>query len=623
MMMRLRFLLASLLVLTFAAAVYPDQASTAYKQGVHAESQKQYDAAFQAYKRAYALKPNEPRYATAYLRSRTYAAALHVANGMKLLHQGAELRDDLKLQEALTEFQLASEIDSTNYVAAQGVRETSAMLKRQAESGAAAPPPESPLTKMVAEAEGPVDIQPSPNTPITLRMTTTADNIYRTIGKLSGINILFDLDYKPQKITVELNDVMPREALKMVALESKTFWRPISTTAVFVAAEGKRKEFESSVMKTFYLRNASTPTELQDVAGTLKGIAEISKIQVNPTRGSITVRATPDQLVLAEKLITDADKAKAEVVIDVAVMEVSRTRLNTLGTTVPTSTTVTPVGVAAGGGSSSGPVVNFGSINGTTFAVPIPSASFTMLMSDTNARILQRPQIRALDNEKATLKIGDRIPIATGSFTPGIGSGGISPLVNTQFQYIDVGVNINITPQIHSDDEVTLKMELEISSVTGNTNIGGISQPNIGQRRVDHTARLHDGEVNLLAGILQDTETKSLSGYPWLTKIPILKYLFGQEQKERLEDEVVFAITPHIVRAQEINDDNLRMIDVGTNNTIGLRYQEAKPPKGKEPSTSPSPTNPAATQGGERRQPATQKNAAPAPKATAAAASDR
>lgn len=615
MMMRLRFLLASLLVLTLAAAVYPDEASTAYKQGVRAESQKQYDAAFQAYKRAYSLKPNEPRYATAYLRSRTYAAALHVANGMKLLHQGEELRDDLKLQEALTEFQLAMDIDSTNYVAGQGLRETSARIKKEAESGSAAPP-ESPLTKLVAEAQGPVDIEPSPNTPITLRITNAADIIYRTIGKLAGINVLFDLDYKPQKITVELNEVMPREALKMVALESKTYWRPISTTAIFVAGEAKRKEFESSVMKTFYLRNASTPNELQDVVGALKGMLEISKVQVNATRGSITVRATPDQLVLAEKLISDADKAKAEVVIDVAVMEVSRNRINTLGTTVPTSTTVTPVGVGSSGGSSNGPLVNVGSLNGNTFVIPIPSASFTLLMSDTNARILQRPQIRALDNEKASLKIGDRIPIATGSFTPGVGGGAISPLVNTQFQYIDVGVNIDITPQIHSDQEVTLKMSLEISSVTGTTNIGGISQPTIGQRRIEHESRLHDGEVNLIGGILEDTETKSLSGYPWLTKIPILKYLFGQENKERIEDEVVFAITPHIVRAQEITDENLRMIDVGTNNTIGLRYQEAKPAKPKESPS--SPTNPAATRGGERRQPAaTQKNATPAPKASA------
>lgn len=621
MMMRLRFLLASLLVLTLSAAVYPDEARTAYKRGVRAESQKQYDAAFQAYKRAYSLKPNEPGYATAYLRSRTYAAALHVANGMKLLRQGEELRDDLKLQEALTEFQLAMDIDSTNYVAAQGVRETSAILKRQAESVGAAAPPESPLTKLAAEAQGPVEIEPSPNTPITLRITNAADIIYRTIGKLAGINVLFDLDYKPQKITVELNEVMPREALKMVALESKTYWRPISTTAIFVAAEGKRKEIESSVLKTFYLRNASTATELQDVAGTLKAMVDISKLQVNPTRGSITVRGTPDQLVLAEKVISDADKAKAEVVIDVAVMEVSRSRINTLGTTVPTSTTVTPVGVGSAGTSSSGPVVNFGSLNGNTFSIPIPSASFTMLMSDSGAKVLQRPQLRALDNEKATLKIGDRIPIATGSFTPGIGAGGISPLVNTQFQYIDVGVNIDITPQIHADNEVTLKMSLEISSVTGNTNIGGISQPNIGQRRIEHTARLHDGEVNLLAGILEDTETKSLSGYPWLTKIPILKYLFGQENKERLEDEVVFAITPHIVRAQEITDENLRMIDVGTNNSIGLRYQEEKPAKPKESPS--SPTKPAATRGGERRQPATQGNTTPAPKASASASSDK
>ena len=604
MIMRLRFLFASLLILTLSAAVCPDGAKTAYKRGVRAESEKQYDAAYQSFKEAYTLKPDDPRYASAYLRSRTFAAAMHVANGMKL-------RDQLKLQEALAEFEHAAEIDSTNFVAAQEVRETSAMIKKQAETGSAAPP-ESPLSKLVAAAEGPVDIEPSPNTPITLRMTTTADNIYRTIGKLGGINVLFDLDYKPQKITVELNEVMPREALKMVALESKTFWRPISPTAIFVAADGKRKDFESSVLKTFFLRNASTPTELQDVAGTLKGILEISHIQVNPTRGSITVRATPDQLVLAQKLISDADKAKAEVVLDVAVMQVSRQRINTIGTTVPTSTTITPV---AAGSTSGTPIVKVGSINGFDYVIPLPSASFTLLMSDSNTKVLQRPQLRALDNEKATLKIGDRVPIATGSFTPGIGSGGISPLVNTQFQYLDVGVNIDITPQIHAGREVTLKMTLEMSSVTGSQNIGGISQPTIGQRRIEHVSRLEDGEVNLLGGILQDTETRSLSGYPWISKIPILKYLFAQENKERTEDEIVFAITPHIVRAQEITDDNLRMIDVGTNNSIGLRYQEAKPPKSKEPPVSPA--NPAAKQGGERRQPATQNNTTPAPKASA------
>jgi len=606
--MRLRFLFAFLLILTLSAAAYPDAANTAYKQGVRAESRKQYDQAFEFYKQAYTLKPEEPRYGTAYLRSRTFAAAQHVANGMKL-------RESLKLQEALTEFQRAAEIDGTNYVAAQGVRETSELLKKQAETGR--PPalnPVSPLAKQVAALEGPIELEPSPNTPITLRMTTTADIIYRAIGKLGGINVLFDLDYKPQKVTVELNEVMVPEALKMLALESKTFWRPISPTAIFVAAEGKRKEYEANVMKTFFLRNASTPAELQEVVGTLKGMLELNRIQVNPTRSSITIRGTPDQLVLAEKLVSEADKAKSEVVLDVAVMEVSRTLINNWGTTVPTSTTITPVPAGGTTGSSTSPVVKIGSINGNNYVIPLPSATFTLLMSDSHTKVLQRPQVRALDNEKATLKIGDRIPIATGSFAPGIGAGGISPLVNTQFTYLDVGVNIDITPHIHSGRDVTLKMSLEISTHTGDVNIGGISQPTIGQRRVDQEARLQDGEVNLLAGILEDSETKSLSGYPWLTKIPILKYLFGQENKERQENEIVFAITPHVVRAEEINDDDLKVIDVGTSNSIGLRYKESKPPKAKEP---PSPPANSTTQGGERRQPTTQKSTAPSAKAPA------
>lgn len=588
----LRFVVASTLMLTLAMPSYPDEAKAAYKRGLRAQSHKQYDAAYESFQQAYALKSKEPKYMTAYVRSRAYAAAQHVANGMKL-------RDDLKLQEALTEFQRAVEIDSTNFVAAQEVRRTAALLKKQTEPGALAPNPESPLAKLAAEAEGPADLQPYPDNPITLRMTTTADNVYRTLGKLGGINVLFDLDYKPQRIAIELNEVMLREALGMIALQSKTFWRPISPKAIFVASEGKRKEFEPNVMTTFYLRNASTPPELQEVVATLKGILEINRIQVNPTRSSITVRGTPDQLVLAEKLISDADKAKAEVVIDIAVMQVSRDRLNTWGTTVPTSTSVSPQ--SSGTTGSTSPTVKIGSVNGTNLVVPIPSASFTLLMSDSNTKILQKPQLRALDNEKATLKIGDRVPIATGSFTPGIGAGGISPLVNTQFQYLDVGVNIDITPHIHSDHEVTLKMVLEISSVTGSQNIGGINQPVIGQRRIEHETRLEDGDVNLVGGILEDSETRSLSGYPWLTKIPILKYLFGQENKDHRENEIVFAITPHIVRAEEITDENLRLLDVGTSSSIGLRYRESKPAKSKD-SQSP-PTAPSPAQSRERRQP--------------------
>src|SRR6266436_3883597 len=340
-MKHLRIMLALILSMAISAPTYSDQANAAYARGVRAESQTQYDAAYEAYKEAYALKPKDPKYMAAYLRSRESAAAEH-------MRKGQLLRDNLKLEEALVEFQRAAEIDRSNLGAQEEMSRTATMIKKQAQAGLAATPrPESPLSKMMEDVEGPVDLEPFSDTPLTLRMTTTADNIYKTIGKLAGINVLFDIDYKPQRISIELNDVTLREALRMVAMESKTFWRPISTNVIFVSAESKRKEFEDNVMKTFYLRNASTPNELQEVVTTLKGMLDISRIQVNPTHGAITLRGTLDQLVLAEKLISDVDKPKSEVVIDIAVLEVTRDRLRTIGTTVPTSTSIA---FAAAGG---------------------------------------------------------------------------------------------------------------------------------------------------------------------------------------------------------------------------------------------------------------------------------
>jgi general secretion pathway protein D len=566
-----RFFFCWILVVTLGVPVNSDDANAAFKRGERADLQKQYDAAYDAYKAAFALKPSDPRYMAAYLHSRTTAAIEHVKNGQKLL-------ESLKFQEALVEFQKASEIDATNYVAAEEMGRVTQLLKQKSAGSAASgeATPESLLAKRAEDVEGPLVLQPVPNAPITLRMTTTADNVYKTIGKLGGINVLFDLDYKPQRITIELNEVTLEEALRMVAMESKTFWRPISSTAIFVASEGKRKELESNVMKTFYLQNASGASDLQEVVGTLKGMLDITRIQVNAARSSITMRGTLDQLVLAEKLISSFDKPKSEVVIDIAVMQVSRDRLHNLGTTVPTSTTVGPLTATGAGGLIGSGLVKLGSIAGTPMGTSIPSATFTILLSDSDTKVLQSPEIRALNDQKATLRIGDRVPIATGSYSPGIGGGSVSPLVNTQFQYLDVGVNIDITPHIHSEREVTLKMALEISTVTGTQNIGGIDQPVIGQRRIEHETRLRDGEVNLVGGILEDTETHSLSGYPWLAKIPILGYLFGQTDRDHRQNEIVFAVTPHIVRADKITDENLRLVDVGTGASIGLRYKEPK-----------------------------------------------
>ena len=601
-MNRPRVLGVVLFALLLSLPAHADQASAAYKRGTHAEAHNQYDQAYEAYREAHKLKPDDPKYFAAYARMRFRVGGEHI-------HAGQQLQATGKLQEALAEFQLAEKIDNTNFVAEAEVRQTEEMIRKQARGKEPTTVVRDPLAKQAEDAGGPVELEPLSNTQINLRLTESVSFIYKTIGKLAGINVLFDSDFKAQKLSMELNDVTLRQALDAVALQSKTFWQATSGNTIVVAADtpAKRKEIQNTVMKAFYLKNITTPAELQEAANTLKGILDINRIQLIPTQSEIVLRGTPDQMVLAEQLLQGLDKPKSEVMIDIAVLQVSRNITRTLGAVPPSTVTVTmgpsggstSTGTSTSGTTSSGNSFTLDSLrylNASNFFVSPFSYSFTAIAGDANTKVLQKPQLWALNNEKATLKIGDRIPIATGSFGATGGTQGYGALVNTQFQYIDVGVNIDITPHIHSDREVTLKMTLEISSVTGTQNIGGINQPTIGQRRVDLELRLLDGEVNLVGGILEDTETQSLSGYPGLLKAPILKYLFAQEDKQRQENEIIFAITPHIVRSQEITDENLRLVDLGAGNSVTVRRTDAKKPSASSP---PGASQPGAPQNGQ------------------------
>jgi len=228
-------------------------------------------------------------------------------------------------------------------------------------------------------------------------------------------------------------------------------------------------------------------------------------------------------------------------------------------------------------------------LNATDFTVTIPQATASALFSYIDTNLIQNPQIRSVDGQKASLKIGERVPIATGSFQPGIGGVGINPLVNTQFQYLDVGVNIDVTPKIHANDEVSMKVVMDISSVTGTSSIGGINQPIIGRKTIEHEIRLKDGEVSLLGGMLEDQQTRSVSGLPGLSQIPILKYLFSQTQTDHSENEIVFVLIPHIVREPDLQAGNEKAIDVGTANSIQLRRMTPL----VAPTTVPSAPNPA------------------------------
>src|ERR1700730_11085497 len=576
----------ALLLLLVAVVTLPaiaDKAKSLFLQGQDAEARQNYEAAYDLFRQAYDLKPRDLRYRAAFERARFEAAA-------SIVHRGQKLREDGKLQEAVTEFQKAVAIDPSSFIAQQELRRTLRLINDMQNPPPQAAGPPNSLERKVSEAAGPVELAPISNVPITVKLTEDSKVIYQTVGQLAGINVLFDPDYTSRRIKVELNGVTLEEALEITALSSKTFWRPVTPNTIFVAQDNpaKRKELEQSVLKTFYLQNLSQPTELQDVVNAIRAVLDVQRVQQLLSQNALVVRGTPDQIALAEKLVEDLDKARPEVIVDIAVIQVSKDKSRTLGFSPPTSATVAlqsninttsttsttgTTGTTSTGSSSTGLELNtLGNLNATDFQVTIPSANLSAVMGDSDTKMLQNPQVRALDNQKATLKIGERVPVATGSFQPGIGGVGINPLVNTQFQYLDVGVNIAVTTHVHPDLEVHLKISMEIASVINQASIGGISQPIIGQKKIEHEIRLRDGESSLIGGILDDSQTRSLAGIPGLAQIPILGYLFGQKTQDHSQDETVFAITPHIIRGTTLNELNQRAIDIGTANAIELRH---------------------------------------------------
>ena len=600
----MRRLKPAAVVLLVVLAILPaiaDKAKTIYEKGKDAEARQNYEAAYEFYKQAFDLKPKDLRYRTSFERMRSRAA-------QTIVHHGVVLREQGQLKEALAEFQKAAQIDPSLFSAQQELKRTQQMINDAVNPPPQAAGPPSGLQRKIREAGGPVELTPISNTPLTIKATDDSKVIYETVGKIAGINVLFDPDYTSRRIKVELNGVTLEEALQITALESKTFWRPVTGNTIFVAQDNpaKRKELEQSVLKTFYLSNISQPTELQDVVNAIRAVLDVQRVQQLLSQNALVVRGTPDQIALAEKLVDDLDRARPEVIVDIAVLQVSKDKSRTLGLNPPSSATVAlqsninnttttttstnGTTTPTSGSNNTGLNLNtLGNLNATDFQVTIPSANLSAVMGDTDTKMLQNPQVRALDNQKATLKIGERVPVATGSFQPGIGGVGINPLVNTQFQYLDVGVNIDVTPHVHADREVTLKITMEISSVVGQSSIGGISQPIIGQKKIEHEIRLRDGESSLIGGIMDDSQTRSLSGIPGLAQIPILGYFFGQRTQDHSQDETVFAITPHIIRGTVISELNQRAIDIGTANTIELRHvSHVVPPAGQAPAAQSS-----------------------------------
>ena len=643
-------LLGFLLISVFASAnAQAQSANTWNKRGQKAELRQDYDAAFEAFRQAHLKKPSDLRYRTRYERTRFQAANMHVDRG-RVLRQSGDVAG------AVNEFARALQIDPGNQVAAQELQVTekptastgnpvgtvASGVEGAPASGAGSAggvlvpglgeqtPHQAEVQKEIATMDGPVALQPVSDDPITLHMVEDTKVVYQAICKAAGLNVIFDPDYVSKRIPVDLNSVSLPDALHIVEVLSGTFWKPITSNTLFVAqnTRTKRTDLDDLAVQTFYLTNVSQQNDANEIMVAIRNLMDPGlKIYLVASQNALVIRATPDELILAEKLINDLDRTRPEVVVDVAVLEVSRQLERNLGITLPTSFGLTPQAsnanvttsstgttTTSGNGASpttptSGITLNtLGNLNATNFAVSVSGGTVNALLSDSDTRILQNPRIRATDGQHATLKIGSKIPVATGSYSAGTAITTASLGVQTQFTYLDVGVNIDITPTVHYDREVSLKLKVEVSAQNGSVTISGVTEPIISQRVADQVIQLKDGEPAILAGLLQQQDTNNVNGTPGLGELPFLKYFFSSRDKTTQSDEIVFLIIPHIVRESILTDQNTRAIYTGTSQAVQLIRKD--PSKmlaadGKTLATEPTGAN-------ESSQPTTAANAAAA-----------
>jgi len=587
------FLIGLCFISGFSVAAHAQSANRLYKQAQSAEARDDIESAFDLYQKAFQRDPKNLRFRTSMERTRFPAAMSHIRRGDRLRDQGDNTG-------ALTEFLHALEIDPSNQMAQQEIQATREKINAPPNQETSLSPNANPL---LTDIGGPPELKPLSNEPITLHMVEDSKIIYQTVGKAAGINVLFDPDYTSKRVQVDLTNVSLYDALRIIGTITGTFWRPITANTIFVAQNnrGKRAELDEEAVQTFYLTNVSQQQDLNDVQTALRNVFTTAKLYAVPSQSAIIMRGTPDELLLAQKLIGDLDKARPEVVIDIAVMEVNRDKTRQIGIQLPqtatinfqqsnansTSSTSSSSTSSSSSSTTTTSTTNSGSLtlndlahlNATNFAVTIGQAQANLLLNDSDTKVLQNPRIRASDGQQATLKIGEKVPIATGSFQTGAATAIVSSLVNTQFQYLDVGVNIDMKPTVHYDRDVTIKMKIEVSNTNGNVNLGGISQPIITQRTTDQTIRLKEGEASILGGILTKEDNRSLTGTPWLAELPILRYIFGSETHEVQDDEIVFLVIPHVIRAEQLSPLNTRLIDTGTTNTIELRHTQSDTPK--------------------------------------------
>jgi general secretion pathway protein D len=558
---------AAALVLALAASSCAS--SRAFHDGEREEQHKHWDLAVLYYERALALDPKDSTARISLQRARFQAAQAHFERGR--LHRSAG-----QLDLAVAELEVSLSLDPTNDSAEQELRKAKAEVETRARENAGGTPVEKAKARTRGMRGAPPMLNPSSTKPIDVAFApdTTIKKIYAALGAAAGINIIYDPQLKDDKFTLDLRGMTFQKALETAMRQAGHFYKVIDEKTILIAQDTQqnRKEYEDLVIRTFFLSNG----DVKDVSAMVRSILDLRRVGTIPALNAIIIRDTADKVAVAERLIEVNDKAKAEVVVDVELLQVNTDKLLTLGTSIgATSVTAT---VTPGAGSNSAataatslPWNAIKALGINDFMFTIPNVTFNFLKQNTDAELLAKPQLRIAEGEKAQLVIGDRypIPVTTINTQQAIGSTGIVPI--TSFQYQDIGIKIDMEPRVHHNKEVSLKLTIEVSQLSGKvTASDGTSQPIIGTRTITSSIRLKDGETNFLAGLIRKDSTRTKSTIPFLGDLPLIGALFTNNDTEDKRTDLYLTLTPHIIRSPQITEEDLIPIWVGTENNVSF-----------------------------------------------------
>ncbi len=532
--------------------------ASSMRSGQAAERFQDYDRAVVEYTKAVRAKPDDRAARLALERARLRASQAHYFRGQRLA--AAE-----RHEEALVEYQLAGELNPTDGDVESAIRTERQKLRARAAVSLGG---KTELQALVERSRGlsPVgtDLPSDLTLPDSLVFSNASSRlVFTALARFANVSVVFDPGFREEPISVDLRKTSFEDALTSVTASTHTFYRVTAPRTITIVPDSpaKRREDQESIVRTFYLSNA----DIKEVIDLLRVVVDVRQISPITATNAISLKDTPERIAAAARLIEAIDKARPEVVIDVELLEVDRTRLQEYG-----------LQVASPGseGISGSADVNRDNLSLQTlrnltasdvFLAGVPGLYYRLLKNDVNTRTLANPKIRASEGIAAQAKFGERVPVPVTIFAP-IATGGVNQQPITSFNYENIGVNIDITPRTHHDDEVSLALKVAVSSISG-TGYGGL--PTFGNREITTTIRLKDGETNMLAGLIRDDERTVLSGVPGLSDLPLVGHLFANHHKESQQTDIILTLTPHIVRVLDLSEADLRPFRLGRDSSSG------------------------------------------------------